>query len=135
MPDRFVDQAGAIPYRVRDGVIEVCIVTARSGGWTVPKGGIDPGHTPQQMAGVEALEEAGVIGEVEDEPFGEYEYSRGDKHMRVELYPMLVDRVLERWDEMDSRDREWLAPDEAAERDMPDGLTDVLRRFSAERGA
>jgi len=135
MSDNPIPQAGAVPYRTRDdGSVEVCLVTARSGGWTIPKGGIDPGKTPHEMAQIEALEEGGLIGDTEDAPFGHYEYTRGSDLLRVEVFAMLVDRQLERWDEMDVRSREWMPVLDAAARVRYDDLADLLRRFADERG-
>ena len=135
MPDKPIPQAGAIPYRTRDdGAIEVCLVTARSGGWTIPKGGIDPGKTAHDMAQIEALEEAGLIGETEPRPFGNYEYTRESDLHRVQVFAMLVDRELERWDEMGFRTREWLPIERAADRVRFDDLGELIRRFAAQRG-
>ena len=55
-------QAATIP--VRDG--RVCLVTSSNGRrWVLPKGQIDPGHTPAEAALVEAWEEAGLVGALE----------------------------------------------------------------------
>jgi len=62
---RMLTQAGAIPYRMADGKLEVLLVTSReTGRWVIPKGHIDDGMTPQTAASQEAWEEAGVTGEI-----------------------------------------------------------------------
>lgn len=124
-------QAGVIPYRVRpDGTVQVLLVTNRAGGWIVPKGKIDPGHTPQEAGRIEALEEAGVIGTPAREEIGHYDYRKpnGDEH-RVLLFPMPVLRVLEEWAEKGERQRAWVTVDEAIRRVAFPDLRDVIERM------
>src|SRR6476620_2968172 len=69
----WVRQAAVGP--VRDG--RVCLVTSSSGRrWVVPKGQIDPGHTPGEAALIEAWEEAGLVGALDPEPIGTYAYEK-----------------------------------------------------------
>lgn len=92
----------------------VCIVSARSGGWTLPKGHIDPGHTAHQAATIEAFEEAGLIGDVHEDPIGSYEYVKSSgKRCRVEVFPLRVTSVLLAWAEYPARERAWIEPLEA----------------------
>ena len=68
MPD-WVRQAAAVP--ISEG--RVCMVTSSSRRrWVLPKGVIDPGHTPGEAALVEAWEEAGLLGTLDPEPLGSY---------------------------------------------------------------
>jgi 8-oxo-dGTP pyrophosphatase MutT (NUDIX family) len=54
-----------IPYRIRDGKIEVMLITSSTRKrWIIPKGMIEPDMTPQDSAAKEAWEEAGIIGQV-----------------------------------------------------------------------
>lgn len=125
-----IAQAGAIPYRrLAGGGLEVCLVTASSGGWTIPKGLIDPGQTARQMAEIEALEEAGVIGRAEDESIGFFNYEKWDKVCRVEVFPMPVDRVLDTWAEEEERERDWFSATEAANSVRLPQMGDVIRLF------
>ncbi len=57
------DQSGVIPYRKKNGRIEVLLVTSiRRKNWIIPKGFIEYHLTPFQSAKKEAFEEAGVRG-------------------------------------------------------------------------
>src|SRR5580698_6559352 len=70
---RDCEQAAAVCYRVRRGAIEFLLVRTRGGGrWTFPKGSAEPGLTHAQAAALEAFEEAGVHGRIEEAPFDRY---------------------------------------------------------------
>jgi len=62
----------AVCYRVGGGGIEFLLVRTRSGRWTFPKGGLEPGLTHAQVAALEAFEEAGVHGRMEEASFARY---------------------------------------------------------------
>jgi 8-oxo-dGTP pyrophosphatase MutT (NUDIX family) len=67
------EQAAAVCYRVRGKDIEFLLVRTRGGGrWTFPKGSAEPGLTHAQAAALEAFEEAGVHGRIEEAPFARY---------------------------------------------------------------
>ena len=59
-------------YRMRGGVIEFLLVRTGSGHWTFPKGSIESGLTHAQAAALEAFEEAGVHGRIEETAFAHY---------------------------------------------------------------
>ena len=66
------EQVAAICYRIRSSGIEFLLIRTRSGRWTFPKGGIEPGLTHAQAAALEAFEEAGVHGRMEEASFTRY---------------------------------------------------------------
>jgi 8-oxo-dGTP pyrophosphatase MutT (NUDIX family) len=70
---RECEQVAAVCYRVRNREIEFLLVRTRGGGrWTFPKGSAEPGLTHAQAAALEAFEEAGVHGRIEEESFAQY---------------------------------------------------------------
>lgn len=120
-----VRQAGVIP--VYDG--RVCLVTSRSGRrWVLPKGRIDPGHTPSQAAEIEAWEEAGLVGSLDPDPAGSYLYEKYDRGYHVLVFRMAVARVHDDWPERTERRRAWVSADEAAEWVEEPDLRAILRR-------
>lgn len=66
------EQVAAICYRLRDGAVEFLLVQTRGGRWTFPKGSAEPGLTNAQTAALEAFEEAGVHGRMEEAHFATY---------------------------------------------------------------
>src|ERR1700678_566471 len=66
-------QVAAVCYRVRKQEIEFLLIQTRgSGRWTFPKGSAEAGLSHAQAAAVEAFEEAGVHGRIEEASFVRY---------------------------------------------------------------
>lgn len=110
-------QSGALPYAVVEGrVVFLLITSRRTGRWIFPKGDIEPGMTPWESAALEALEEAGISGQIATEPVGSYRSSAGvdgSSLIDVDLYPLRVETQLDVWKEMDQRLRHWAVLPEA----------------------
>src|SRR5512135_46693 len=66
------EQVAAVCYRVGRKGVEFLLVETRGGRWTFPKGGAEPGLTHAQSAALEAFEEAGVHGRIEETAFTQY---------------------------------------------------------------
>lgn len=116
-PAYYYTQSAVIPYRIRDGRLEILLV--RSSGdkhWVVPKGIIDPGHSAQESGLKEAWEEAGIEGEVDNEPLGSYRYPKWGAFCSVAVYPMAVSRELPvgEWEEPE-RGRHWVPAEMASQ--------------------
>lgn len=103
-------QYGTIPYRiVDDRVVFLMITSRRSANWVFPKGSLIKGLSPKQTAVQEALEEAGVKGEIEDDPIGSYLHpsNKTEELQEIQLFPMLVTKQLDDWQEKEQRFRHW----------------------------
>jgi 8-oxo-dGTP pyrophosphatase MutT (NUDIX family) len=76
-------QVAAVCYRLSDDGVEFLLVETRRRRWTFPKGSAEPGLTHAQAAALEAYEEAGVHGRIEEDPFTRYIRSkRGGKQKK-----------------------------------------------------
>jgi 8-oxo-dGTP pyrophosphatase MutT (NUDIX family) len=73
---RECEQVAAVCYRNRGEEIEFLLVQTRGGRWTFPKGSAEPGLTHAQAAALEAFEEAGVHGRMEEAAFTRYTYRK-----------------------------------------------------------
>jgi 8-oxo-dGTP pyrophosphatase MutT (NUDIX family) len=75
------------------------------------------GLTPHEAAAREAFEEAGVEGEVRDVPLGAWRTikRRGVRvtPIEVDMFPLLVTRQLDNWEEQSQRRRHWAGLREA----------------------
>lgn len=65
-PGPGLTHAGGVVSRVRGGVSELLLITARKRpeSWVLPKGHLELGETPEQTAVREVAEEAGVAAEI-----------------------------------------------------------------------
>src|SRR5262249_30053369 len=68
----------AVCFRILSTDIEFLLVRTRRGRWTFPKGGTEPGLTHAQSAALEAFEEAGVHGRIEEISFLKYKLHKSD---------------------------------------------------------
>jgi 8-oxo-dGTP pyrophosphatase MutT (NUDIX family) len=107
----------AVCYRRDDGAVELLLVKTKGGKrWTFPKGHIERGERPWEAAAREALEEAGVEGEVAPTPFTLYRYpSTRNEEGESLVSAFLLGVVRQRSPEGKERHREptWVGPDEA----------------------
>ena len=107
-------QAGVVPYRANSSGVKFCLITSiRKGTWGFPKGIIDPGDTAEQTALKEAEEEAGLRGQLEGDPLGDYEYAKWGTKLTVCVYLMRVTEADEDWEEAIVRQRRWCNADKA----------------------
>lgn len=121
-------QSGVIPYRVRNGKIEVLLVTsAHRKHWIIPKGWVEPFMSSAASAAKEAREEAGVLGSVITPAIGKYENHKLGVACPVEIFPMQVETVLENWAESSIRERKWYSIAEAIKRVKKTQLKQMLR--------
>ena len=118
--DEVLQQSGALAWLPGPAPRRFMIVTSRrTGRWVLPKGNIDPGMSPPEAAQQEALEEAGVIGQISTEPLGTYRTRKIRPplfwEVEVTLFPMEIDEVLDVWIEAEERERRFVTIDEARE--------------------
>lgn len=66
------EQVAAVCYRISKRGLEFLLVRTRGRRWTFPKGSVESGLTHAQAAALEAFEEAGVHGRIEEAAFARY---------------------------------------------------------------
>ncbi len=130
-------QYAALPFRIDQGDLFVMLVTSReTKRWVIPKGWPEKGLKPYQVAETEAFEEAGLKGSVAKTPIAAFEYvkvmdAKQSVACLVDVFPMKVQDVLERWPEQTQRQRAWMRPAEAAAAVGEKGLKRLLLAFAA----
>jgi 8-oxo-dGTP pyrophosphatase MutT (NUDIX family) len=130
-------QFAALPLTEREGETMVMLVTSReTHRWVLPKGWAEKGLTGPELAAKEAFEEAGLVGEVAQEPIGSYSYLKRLPNHRVvpcevDVFAMRVDRLLHDWPERGQRTREWFTLAQAAMTVEEGDLVTMLLRLAA----
>ena len=84
------------------------------------------------VAAQEAMEEAGVLGRVEQRSAGSFRYnkqlSNGSlKRCEVQVFPLKVTRQRKRWPEQSQRRRVWLEIHDAVKAVQSTGLKKIIR--------
>lgn len=120
---------GALPYiRKADG-IHIVVITNRSGNrWIVPKGQPEDDMPRRNVAEMEAVEEAGVLGTI---THGIHGQCRLKNDLRMYLYPLKVSTVLKKWSESSFRKRKVLPVKEAIDLISDKGLCACIKRLIA----
>lgn len=100
-------QYGVLPYFQQSRKIIIILITSRnSKQWIVPKGNRVPNKSKRESALLEAYEEAGLIGRIDENlKFRIFIMSHGKK-VDLTLYPMRVNkRLIKKWPESQQRKR------------------------------
>jgi len=132
-------QVAALCWR-RAPLLEILLVTSlRTKRWILPKGWSEAGLTLAEAAAREALEEAGVTGEVSSEAVGHYRYIKEKAGhalpIRVDIFSLRVTRQRRLWAEKGAREIVWLPAELAAARVEERGLRHLLLDFRKSRNA
>ena len=132
-------QYAVLPYRIEAQQVDILLITSRgTRRWVIPKGWPIKGLKPQDAAALEAAEEAGVIGEVEDRPLGSYGYIKqlkADQETAVQVivFPFRVDGHTPDFKERGQRAWEWFSYRKAATLVAEPSLRRLIRDFGAAR--
>ena len=133
-------QYGALPWRRVNGAIEILLITSRNTRrWIVPKGWPMPERSPRESVAQEALEEAGILGEVAQKPLGWFHYDKVRKSgevvpCKVQVFPMEVVRQRRTWLEKAARQTQWCSPQEALTHVGEAGLRQIIVKFAKASG-
>ncbi|KAJ7982357.1 Nudix hydrolase 16, mitochondrial [Quillaja saponaria] len=136
--------AGCIPFRYKNSddsddssfekIVEVLMINSPSGpGLLFPKGGWENDESVEEAAVREAIEEAGVRGDIM-ELLGQYDF-RSKTHQdefspeglcKAAMFALFVKEELESWPEQSTRNRSWLTIPEAVEQCRHAWMRDAL---------
>lgn len=121
-------QAGAVPFRDRDGEREYLLVTSQRGNWIFPKGIVETGETPEETALKEAREEGGVDGVILPEAVAAYEDSKWNAECLVQIFLLRYIEDCRSWAEKHLRERRWCTYEDALRLIKKSKIRSVLRR-------
>jgi 8-oxo-dGTP pyrophosphatase MutT (NUDIX family) len=133
-------QYAAVPWCMgEDGRVLVLLITSReTRRWVVPKGWAEPGVKPREQAALEAFEEAGLEGVIGPGRLGSYRYDKQLRSgravpVRVDVYPLEVERRHDDWPERGQREMIWVTPEAAASLVEERGLAAILLDLAERR--
>jgi ADP-ribose pyrophosphatase YjhB (NUDIX family) len=133
-------QYAALPWRRTERGLEILLITTlNTKSWIVPKGWPIANRTPRECAAHEALEEAGVVGELAQEPLGSFDYNKRRKSgeivvCKVHVFAMEVVQQLHSWAEQAAREVRWCSLDEALALVTEPSLRRLIAKFAKTLG-
>lgn len=123
-------QYGVVPYFKDGNKTRIVMVTSRTHRqWIFPKGGKISDLSKRKSAMQEALEEAGLKGKVDKgAEFTTTIIRNGDK-IDLTLYPMQVEKMSDKWDEMHQRKRIIISPKKARKLVTCKGMSKSIKQW------
>ena len=123
-------QSGVIPYRKKNGKLEVLLITSiRKKRWIIPKGFIEYQLSPFHSAKKEAFEEAGVRGSDSTKTLGYYKIKKYGGEIKIKVYSLKVSRVYTDYPERNLRKRKWFSVEDATKKiDIPE-VAKLIRKM------
>lgn len=127
---------GIIPFDIKDKAIAVLFVTSQTRGrWILPKGLAQPDETHEKTCHREGFEEAGVKGKaIMHYPLTALigkTTDAGIETIPVTYYPYFVKKQVDKWPDMDTRQRHWALIEDAQKVAYREDLLDVIKQFEA----
>ncbi|MBC8505675.1 MAG: NUDIX domain-containing protein [Anaerolineales bacterium] len=113
-----VRKSAVVPYRFKNDVLQFLLITPKTKDtkstkaslWIIPKGTIKADIRPAESARIEALEEAGVLGELHPRIKGFYCFEpKNGAIQEIFTYFMKVSYTMKNWEEKNQRKRMWVA--------------------------
>ena len=121
-------QLGIVPYTFIDRRLHLLLITSSSGNrWIFPKGRQEPDMTPHEVAVMEAVEEAGVLGTLRQDLRTRCRMADG---RFLQLYAMKISKLLKSWPEENLRRRRLFPFSDALEMLGDPGLVKAVRRLA-----
>jgi len=119
--------SGCVVSRVKKGRWQILLVKSNSGGWTIPKGGLECQLTPEENAIKEVFEEAGAIGHI-TKLIGAYQFEKEGRSNHVSVYLMKSVFTTKDYPERELRKRKWFDVVDAMKK-MPKPVADMVAPF------
>jgi 8-oxo-dGTP pyrophosphatase MutT (NUDIX family) len=126
-------QSAIIPYRLKDGELEILLITSiRKKKWIIPKGFIEFNLSAFESAKKEAFEEAGIIGTNETTELGSFTLKKYGGNTYIVVYSMEVEKIKEDYPEKNLRKRKWYSVEEAVEAISFPAVAELIKKLATE---
>ena len=128
--DFHFDQSAVIPYRKKDGELQILLITSiRKKKWIIPKGFIEFNLSAFESAKKEAYEEAGIIGANETIELGNFKIDKYGGDVLIKVYSMEVVEEHEDYSEKNLRKRKWFSMDEAIKKIETPEIANMIKKL------
>ena len=128
--DFHFDQSAVIPYRKKDGELQILLITSiRKKKWIIPKGFIEFNLSAFESAKKEAYEEAGIIGANETIELGNFKIDKYGGDVLIKVYSMEVVEEHEDYSEKNLRKRKWFSLDEAIKKIETPEIANMIKKL------
>jgi len=128
--DFHFDQSAVIPYRKKDGQLQILLITSiRKKRWIIPKGFIEFNLSAFESAKKEAYEEAGIIGANETIELGNFKIDKYGGDVLIKVYSMEVVEEHEDYSEKNLRKRKWFSLDEAVKKIETPEIANMIKKL------
>ena len=128
--DFHFDQSAVIPYRKKDGELQILLITSIiKKRWIIPKGFIEFNLSAFESAKKEAYEEAGIIGANETIELGNFKIDKYGGDVLIKVYSMEVVEEHEDYSEKNLRKRKWFSLDEAIKKIETPEIANMIRKL------
>jgi len=128
--DFHFDQSAVVPYRKKDGELQVLLITSiRKRKWIIPKGFVEFNLSAFESAKKEAYEEAGIIGANETIELGSFKINKYGGDVLIKVYSMEVVEEHEDYSEKNLRKRKWFPLDEAAKKVETSEIGNMIKKL------
>ena len=123
-------QYGVVPYFKDGNKTRIVMVTSRTHRqWIFPKGGKISDLSKRKSAMQEALEEAGLKGKIDKKVQFTTTIIRNGEKIDLTLYPMQVEKMKKKWDEMHQRRRIIISPRKARKLVTCQGMSKGIKKW------
>jgi len=124
--------AGCVPINKKTGKILLITRRKKEEGWVLPKGGWENDESEEEAALRETYEEAGAIGRIVSS-IGIWKHhitNKGLPKAEFRFFEMEVEKLEERWPEMNERYRKWFSYDDALKALSKPFMREVVKQCS-----
>ena len=112
---RVSEQVCAVPFRIRGGRAEFCLIARNGEGrWEFPRGKVSNGEANRDTALRHAADVAGLLCEIDqDNPLDQFPASKVDDAETITAFLVRVEVEQENWPASGHSRRRWCFPEEA----------------------
>jgi 8-oxo-dGTP pyrophosphatase MutT (NUDIX family) len=125
-----LQEGGVLPCHASDEALWIMLIRSTLDDiWDVPKGILKSGQNHAECAATEALDQAGLVGALQPDPFGVFYYAEFGRNFEVTMFIQDVESVYDHWENEDLFFRRWCTIEEAVEKLVHPDLCEMVARI------